>query len=574
LNAFRRFKPLQSREHRDCTVLPYRRSDGGFEMGVLDASGACIPETLLSRTYSNGKEGRIGRPGDFGPAAASHAGPAIWLGPLLDGYGHFLLESLARAWLAREHPETPLVWSCRAPGASDEPEEEPSEEPAEADRAGAGPLRSWQRGILDLLGVRNPIVCLDAPARFERLIVPDIGYQVQGYFHPAHAGFLAAVPHRPQPGRKLWLSRGKLRQLQNASMPEVERRLADLGWTIVHPERLPVAEQMAHVASAERIAAEQGSALHSVVLLKDPQELRVDFFLRDPTRARYNRNYDTIAAAKGLRQRAIRIDSEVVVERKGRNVSKYAPDPGDYLEALGEAPATAAAAPPAPAPDLDAIAREFNTDKASVFVNRRGETVDGHDYCRFYEFFLRDFRDRPITLVELGCGPLWNIGASLRMFRKYLPEARIVGVDNKRRAKRLEAEGFEICVGDLGDPDFVRSLRRFRPSIIVDDASHLWAHQILSISELYGSLESGGLFIMEDINTSFGPLRSKYGEEAGFSGHDFVAEVCRTIHSFDLGHLDRTPCRDGVRRVAADTAFVAQHRHTAVFVKRGTPAGA
>ena len=173
-------------------------------MGVFDAAGACIPETLLRRTYMKGRECTVGRPVDFGPASSSHEGPAIYLGPLLDGFGHFLLESLARAWLAERHPDMPLVWSCRA---------DPSQETG--DRA----LKPWQKDILDLLGLRNPLICVDAPVRFERLIVPDVGYRIQGYFHPAHADFLARVPHEPLPGRKLWLSRSKLDSCRTPPSP-------------------------------------------------------------------------------------------------------------------------------------------------------------------------------------------------------------------------------------------------------------------------------------------------------------------------------------------------------------------
>ena len=121
------FPPLRFREYRRCTVMPYRR--GGkynMEMGVFDASGACIPESLLRRTYMKESESStVGHPTDFGPASTDYEGPAIYLGPLLDSFGHFLLESLARAWLAEQHPETPLVWS-REVGKT-------------------GPLKSWQK---------------------------------------------------------------------------------------------------------------------------------------------------------------------------------------------------------------------------------------------------------------------------------------------------------------------------------------------------------------------------------------------------------------------------------------------
>ena len=136
------------------------------------------------------------------------------------------------------------------------------------------------------------------------------------------------------------------------------------------------------------------------------------------------------------------------------------------------------------------------------------------------------------------------------MFRKYFPHSRIIGVDNKPQAKRLEAEGFEIRVGDLADVDFVRSLRECRPTIIVDDASHIWSHQILSISELFECLESNGIFIMEDINTSFQPLRDRYSDQGDFSGYDFVTKVCETLHESGNDHLSDCPFRESIRKVA------------------------
>ena len=53
--ALASFAPLGFREYHGCTVMPYRRS-GKYDMGVFDASGSCIPESLLRRTYMKGRE--------------------------------------------------------------------------------------------------------------------------------------------------------------------------------------------------------------------------------------------------------------------------------------------------------------------------------------------------------------------------------------------------------------------------------------------------------------------------------------------------------------------------------------
>lgn len=236
--------------------------------------------------------------------------------------------------------------------------------------------------------------------------------------------------------------------------------------------------------------------------------------------------------------------------------------------ATPDATATSPAAGADGRPTLDALAQQFNTDKAARYRTRDGKEIDGHGYAAFYDRFFRDFRDEPITVLELGCGQVWNIGASLRMLRAYFSQAEIVGVDNKPAARRLTTDGFRIEVGDLGKIEFLRRLRRFRPTILIDDASHLWSHQILAMAELYDTLPSGGIYVMEDINTSFGHMRETYSEGASFSGHDFVTAVSTALHAFDRDHLKSVPYPEYVNYVARQTDFVAQFRHTALFVRR------
>lgn len=644
--------PLGLREVEGATVLPWRPGEerGTLEMGVLDAEGHVLQDTLLRRSYARHREGQVGYPGRVDPApGATRPGTAIYAGPFLEHFGHFLLEGLARIWAVMRHPELPVVWSAAAE-AADDTALAPGETPG---------LAGWRAALLDLLGVRNQMIFATRPMRFERLLVPEAGYRIQHFCHPEHAAALGVVEHRPEPGRRLWLSRSRLTQLQNLSIPAVEARLEELGWTVIAPETLSVPEQMAHLARAERVAGEMGSQLHPVLFLKQPKALRVDILRRDPTRPISNQNYTTIAAAKGFDQRIHTIGSEVVLRKRGVQVEKLATDLGDYFRALdipegpgaGAEAANAAllaipraspdpdepSAPPrrpndrqpndrqpkdrrarpaatpanspipvmaaraalpeeghsmpdladvtAPTeaatgvstelatgldgrPTLDALAEQFNTDKATRYRTRDGKEISGHAYAGFYDRFFRDFRDEPITVLELGCGQVWNIGASLRMLKAYFPKADIVGVDNKPAARRLTNDGFRIEVGDLSKIEFLRRLRRYRPTILIDDASHLWSHQILAMAELYDTLPSGGIYVMEDINTSFGHLRETYSEGTAFSGHDFVNAVCTAIHAFDREHLNAVPYPEYVSYVARQTAFVAQFRHTALFVRR------
>lgn len=217
---------------------------------------------------------------------------------------------------------------------------------------------------------------------------------------------------------------------------------------------------------------------------------------------------------------------------------------------------------------LDEIAIRVNTDKASRWRHFEKGEIPGHFYTRFYEPFFSPLKEEAITIMELGCGPNWNVGASLRMFREYFPKARILGVDINPNAKILEKEGFEIIIGDLGDIKFLRELRSIQPQILLDDASHFWEHQVIGIVELFDSVSAGGIYIIEDINTSFGRLREQYAQRTQFSGYDFVSAVCESLHSFDDDHLKKTPYPVHIRSIANQTLYVAQATHTALFKKK------
>lgn len=150
---------------------------------------------------------------------------------------------------------------------------------------------------------------------------------------------------------------------------------------------------------------------------------------------------------------------------------------------------------------LDELSLSHGTDKSST----------AHDYMRFYEFYFSKFKNDEFTLLELGVGPEQNKGKSLLTWCDYFPNANIVGVDVRPDAKSVETDRIKVEIGNLGALDFLYALEKKYPKnqIVIDDASHAWSHQILSFEVLFKTVLPGGLFIMEDVNTSFEPLNQK-----------------------------------------------------------------
>lgn len=162
--------------------------------------------------------------------------------------------------------------------------------------------------------------------------------------------------------------------------------------------------------------------------------------------------------------------------------------------------------------ELDSLGVKYNTNKSSSWVTLDKKRVANVSLLEKYEFFLQYFKDmEDLKMLELGAGPDGNIGASCRVWKEYFrPSADIHVADIKPSALKLESEGVNVHVGDLGNFGFLTRLGQHKWNFIIDDGSHIWLHQILAFRNLFNSLESGGVFICEDLCTSYGKMRDFY----------------------------------------------------------------
>src|ERR1035437_430865 len=84
---------------------------------------------------------------------------------------------------------------------------------------------------------------------------------------------------------------------------------------------------------------------------------------------------------------------------------------------------------------LAELARHHGTDKAP-------------SYLEHYERLLAGRRGERLRFLEIGI----YRGASLAMWREYLPRAEIIGIDIDPELRRLEAErGVPVWIADQGD---------------------------------------------------------------------------------------------------------------------------
>ena len=125
-------------------------------------------------------------------------------------------------------------------------------------------------------------------------------------------------------------------------------------------------------------------------------------------------------------------------------------------------------------------------------------------YFEVYERHFNVFRNKPMSMLEFGV----LHGGSLQMWKHYFgPEAKIYGVDINPRCAELAEERIEILIGDQENRESLRTICRTLPKfdIILDDGGHTMLQQTTTFEEMWGHLKDGGIYLCEDLHTSYWP---------------------------------------------------------------------
>jgi hypothetical protein len=142
-------------------------------------------------------------------------------------------------------------------------------------------------------------------------------------------------------------------------------------------------------------------------------------------------------------------------------------------------------------PELADLAARYATDRSS------------HEYLRHYERWLRPLRMQPLVLYEIGIAE----GESLRMWREYLPNARIVGIDVREACAAHAGDRIVVEIGDQRDPQFLDDVvfRQGAPHVVIDDGAHTDSAIVDTLEHLFPRVAPGGLYFVEDLHASYAP---------------------------------------------------------------------
>jgi len=162
--------------------------------------------------------------------------------------------------------------------------------------------------------------------------------------------------------------------------------------------------------------------------------------------------------------------------------------------------------------ELDTLGHKYGTDKASP------PPAHFHGYLNIYERYFAPIRESVKTLLEIGVGHR----GSYKMWKEYFPNAEVFGLDDWSELSirpTNDDEGHIVCGDQSSRKDLSRVVNKMRGqgfNIIIDDGGHTMEQQQVSLGYLFKHLTQGGLYVIEDLHTSyangtkFNPTSTKY----------------------------------------------------------------
>jgi hypothetical protein len=141
---------------------------------------------------------------------------------------------------------------------------------------------------------------------------------------------------------------------------------------------------------------------------------------------------------------------------------------------------------------LDAIALKAGSDKGSTF----------HNYTELYSEYFAPLKEKPIKFLEIGIYK----GSSVKMWEEYFKNADLHFMDITYKYVEYHSKRSHYYLCDQGN---AAELNQFIQKagggfdVILDDGGHSMPQQITSFKTLFPHVKSGGMYIIEDLHTSY-----------------------------------------------------------------------
>jgi hypothetical protein len=156
------------------------------------------------------------------------------------------------------------------------------------------------------------------------------------------------------------------------------------------------------------------------------------------------------------------------------------------------------------------------------------DKITYHEYHEIYDFFLKSLYSKKGSILEIGI----DSGKSLNMWLELFPNAFIYGMDI---GGKCSGARFNVINGDQSNSsdlkrvnDIIKNDNLF---FVNDDGSHIPEHQLLTFNTLFPSLCEGGVYIIEDVETSYWTKGNcyNYPTRYGYRHPNSIIEIFKEV---------------------------------------------
>lgn len=132
------------------------------------------------------------------------------------------------------------------------------------------------------------------------------------------------------------------------------------------------------------------------------------------------------------------------------------------------------------------------------------ETDKRLQYLETYERYFSRYRGTDVVFMEIGVYQ----GGSLKLWKEYFgKDCTIIGVDINAECEKYKEEQIEIEIGLQESTLFWNYIKKKYPKVdvVLDDGGHTMKQQITTFTELFPHLSEKGVYMCEDVFTSYWP---------------------------------------------------------------------
>lgn len=251
-------RSLSAKSYHNATILPLKKFKGDNLLfgrgGVVDEKGMYIENSAIDRRVQFSYEHNVEEIKDK---------RVVYCGYLVNQWGHFLVEAVARLWYFLENDKDVDNYVFFD------------------DENSLRMLTGNYKEFFKLLGVLDKIEIINKPTKYKEIIIPELGYKWREYYNEKYKEIFNRIANNVDvrtefmKSDKIFFTRS---QLPKARKTEYGLEMLDdffekNGYKVIAPEKLSLSELILYIRNAKICASVSGSLPHNMLFANDNQKL-------------------------------------------------------------------------------------------------------------------------------------------------------------------------------------------------------------------------------------------------------------------------------------------------------------